>query len=37
VIAWNKLIHGSSWSISRLFLPEAVEWCVDGYKTYNGL
>lgn len=33
--AWNKLIHGKSWSISKLFLPEAVGWLVEGYRTYK--
>jgi glyoxylase-like metal-dependent hydrolase (beta-lactamase superfamily II) len=34
--AWNKLIHGKSWSVSKLFLPEVVEWQVEGYRTCKG-
>jgi glyoxylase-like metal-dependent hydrolase (beta-lactamase superfamily II) len=34
--AWNRLIHGSSWSVARIFLPEAVGQLVDGYRTYKG-
>ena len=34
--AWNKLIHGKSWSVSKIFLPEVVEWLVEGHRTYKG-
>ena len=34
--AWNKLIHGNSWSSSKLLLPEAVESLVKGYRMYKG-
>ena len=35
VTAWNKLIHGKSWSVSRLLLPETVGGLVKGYRTYR--
>ena len=37
VTVWNKLIHGPSWSTSKLFLPDTVESLVKGYRTYKGL
>jgi glyoxylase-like metal-dependent hydrolase (beta-lactamase superfamily II) len=37
MVVWNKLVHGKSWSVSRLLLPDAVEDLVRGYRTYKGL
>ena len=37
MVAWNRLVHGKSWSVSRLFLPKEVEDLVRGYRTYKGL
>jgi glyoxylase-like metal-dependent hydrolase (beta-lactamase superfamily II) len=31
--AWNKLRHGGAWSVSKLLLPEVVEWQVAGYRA----
>lgn len=33
IIAWNRLIHGQSWSVAKLFLPELVGWLAASYET----
>ena len=37
LIAWNRLRHGRSWSVSKLFLPEYVRALVTGYRSCQGL
>jgi len=34
--AWNRLIHGRNWSISKLLLPGLVELLVSGYRMCKG-
>jgi hypothetical protein len=34
--AWNRLIHGPSWSVSKLLLPEPIGWLAEGFRTYKG-